>query len=63
MENRRGKLTLALMTLVLLLALTIEPVAHRVAYRVVTTQGCAVETLVRLPGPWSSPSGGAGSGT
>jgi len=62
MENKRGKLAVVLMTLVLLLVLVIGPVAPGVAHRIVGPQVGAVEMSDGLHGLLASPHGGGSSG-
>ena len=59
MESKRGRVALALMTLVLLLVLAFGPVAPGVAYRMAEPQAGA---LAALPEPSFNPVGGGGSG-
>ncbi len=62
MENRRGKLTLALMTLMLLLALALGAIAPSMATRLAEPEAGAIE-WDGLHGLLADPLAGAGSGT
>ena len=61
-ENKRGKVTLVLMTLVLLLVLALGPVAPGLGARMAEPRGGTVEMWDGLHGLLADPSAGAGSG-
>jgi hypothetical protein len=60
MENKRGKLAVVLMTLVLLMVLVIGPVAPGVAAR--AAEPWAGTVVDGLHGLWADPMAGGGSG-
>ena len=62
MENKRSKLSLVLMTLVLLLVLAVGPVVPGVVYRIAEPRVGAVEVWAGLYIESDCPGGGGGSG-
>lgn len=61
MKNKRDKLGLVLMTLVLLLVLAVGPAAPGLAARVAEPQVGTVEVWDGLHGLWANPIGGGSS--